>query len=329
MSRLKILLGVAISVGLFAYLLASIDLSQLAAQLRRTHPGWLLLGTALAPLGLLARAARWRYLFPPRSHPPGLTAAILIGYMANNVLPLRAGELVRVYVVARRWRRGFWTVVATLIVERVLDSLAIVLILAVVVMLVPVPPWIKRVAAALLALDVVGVAVLAVIARAPDVTRGLLARLGRRWPALERRTLGIHDTFARGLEGIRTPAHVAPLLLWTAAVWILPALAAWTMLRASHLALPWIAGWTVLAFVGLGISVPSAPGYVGVFHAVAALAVGLFGVPQTAAVGYAILFHASQFIPVTVVGWIALLREQLSLSDAARRRAPLDQVEAG
>src|SRR2546430_8928388 len=92
---------------------------------------------ALTPLGLWARARRWRYLFPPRSDPPGLLPAVMIGYMANNLLPLRAGEVVRVYVVARRWSaagadgtgRVFWTALATLIVERVLDSFAVVLML--------------------------------------------------------------------------------------------------------------------------------------------------------------------------------------------------------
>ncbi|PYM67859.1 MAG: hypothetical protein DME11_02610 [Candidatus Rokuibacteriota bacterium] len=87
-----------------------------------------------------------------------------------------------------------------------------------------------------------------------------------------------------------------------------------------NLGLPWIAGWAVLAFVGLGISIPSAPGYVGVFHAAATLAVGLFGVAQAAAVGYALVFHASQILPVIALGWLYLLREQLSLGEAARAR---------
>ena len=72
----------------------------------------------------------------------------------------------------------------------------------------------------------------------------------------------------------------------------------------------------VLAFVGLGISIPSAPGYVGVFHAAATLAVGLFGVTQSAGIGYALLFHASQILPVTLLGWLYLVREQMSLGEA-------------
>ena len=94
------------------------------------------------------------------------------------------------------------------------------------------------------------------------------------------------------------------------------------MLRALGLHLPFVAAWAVLAFVGLGVSIPSAPGYVGVFHAAAALALGLFGVSQAASVGYALLFHAAQIVPITLIGWVYLLREQMSLGEATHARPP-------
>src|SRR5205823_1968010 len=137
--RLRVLDDVAISLALVVWLFRNVDRERLIAQILRTDWRWLLLSAALAPAGILARARRWRYLFPPNTKPPGLLPAMMIGYMVNNVLPLRAGELVRVYVVARRWGGHFWTTAATLIVERVLDSLCIVLILGVLVFLVPVP----------------------------------------------------------------------------------------------------------------------------------------------------------------------------------------------
>lgn len=281
---------------------------------------------AAAPLSIWVRGRRWWYLFPPASNPPGVMPATLIGYMANNVLPLRAGEVVRVYVVARRWSgtgamsmgQAFWLVLATLVVERIFDSLTLVLIIGVLILLVPVPPALEWAAGVLLAIDVAGIVVLAVAAHAPALTHRLAGRLTRRWPALERRLLPLFETALRGLEGVRTPRHALPLAAWTVAAWVVPAVAAWAMLRAVHLELPLIAGWVVLAAVGIGISLPSAPGYVGVFHAAVALALGIFGVPPAAAVGYALLLHASQFVPITLVGWAALLREQMSLADAAR-----------
>jgi uncharacterized protein (TIRG00374 family) len=317
----RLLVGVAISVALFAALLWSVDLDELAAQLRRTDWRWAAVSALLAPFGLWVRARRWRYLFPPGSEPPAVVPAMMIGYMANNVLPLRAGEFVRVYVVARRWGRGFWTTLATLVVERVLDSLAIVLILGVLVLLEPVPPVFRWTALTLLAIDVVAVGVLAFVAIAPERFHRLIARLTRPWPALGQRAEKVFETFVHGLDGIRTPAHLLPLLAWTVAVWVVPAMAAWTALRAVHLDLPLLAGWTVLAFVGLGVSIPSAPGYVGVFHYAAVLAVEMFGVPRAAGLGFALLFHACQIVPVTLTGWLFLLREHVSLTEAARAPA--------
>jgi len=121
-----------------------VDFAELGKAFAGADWRWAALSVAAALGGLFARAARWYWLFPPGSNPPGVTAGVLIGYMANNVLPLRAGEVVRVYVVARRWRAAgrtdaLWLVVATLVVERVLDSLAVVLILATLVLLIPVP----------------------------------------------------------------------------------------------------------------------------------------------------------------------------------------------
>jgi len=246
----------------------------------------------------------------------------MIGYMVNNVLPLRAGEVVRVYVVARRWPGRFWTVAATLIVERVLDSLCIVLILGTLVFFVDVPRQVEIAAIVILAIDVVGISVLTAMTLAPTACRRLIERLAGRWPAARDRALRIFEMFMQGLDGIRTVRRLPALLVATALVWVMPAAAAWTGLRAAGLHLPALAGWVVLAFVGLGVSIPSAPGYVGVFHFAAVMAVQIFGVPDTSAVGYAIVFHASQFIPVTVVGWIYLLREHMSLGEATHVSVP-------
>ena len=275
-----------------------------------------------------ARARRWRWLFPPGPEPPGIVPATMIGYMANNVLPLRAGEVVRIYVLGRKLReakrmpgtQSFWLVAATLVVERVLDSLAIVLMLAVLVLTIPVPRVVEWAAGVLFAIDVVGISALVAIARAPALCRRLLLRLTGRWPSVAQMIASIFDTGLRGLDGIRTPSHLLPLALWSGLVWLLPATAAWAMLRAVHLDLPFGAGWTVMAFVGVGISVPSAPGYVGVFHAAATAALGVFGVPRSAALAYALLYHASSLVPITIAGWLYLLREHISLGEA--RRAP-------
>jgi uncharacterized protein (TIRG00374 family) len=334
LKRLRVVVGVGVSLALFVYLLRSVDLPELARQLALTQWWWMAPALAVGPLGLWARAIRWRYLFPRDSEPPGLVAANMIGYMVNNILPLRAGEIVRVYVAARRlsgrrrasFGSSLWLTGATVVVERVLDSLTLVLFLAVLVFLIPVPRAFEYAAAFILAVDAVAAAALVLLAAAPDRSRQLLNRLCRRWPALQARAAPVLDMFLRGLEGVRTAAHLGPLLVWTGLAWLLPAVGAWAVLRAVHLDLPLLAGWTVLTFVGFGISIPSAPGYLGVWHAASVLALSMFGVSQATAVGYAILYHASQFVPITLVGWLFLVREHLTLGEATR--APTAETPA-
>jgi uncharacterized protein (TIRG00374 family) len=322
----KILLGIAVSVGLLAYLLVSVDLGQVGRQLTRTHWGYLAVSVGLALFAVWVRARRWRYLFPPDAVPSRLFSAVMIGYMANNVLPLRAGELVRGYIAGRRGGGGFWTAIATLVVERVLDALAVVVILAGIVLAIPVPDELKWAALVFLSLDLAAMAVLALLALAPERVRGTIASLLGHWPGLRARVLTTLETFALGLQGIRTPAHLLPILCWSVGLWVIYALSAWTALAAARLPASMLMAWTVIAFVGLGISLPSAPGFVGVFQAAVVVALALFDISREDALSFSLLLHASQFIPITLWGWALLLVEQLSLAQITRQAVP--KVEA-
>jgi uncharacterized protein (TIRG00374 family) len=321
LSALRLGAGVILSVVLLGVLVWRIDLHVVGRQLASTHWGWALASAFFAIAGIWTRARRWQYLFPPGSNPPALFRATMIGYMANNVLPLRAGELVRVYVMARYWSHGFWMPLATLVVERVLDGLAVVLLLGGLLFAVPVPPAFRWTAGVFLALDLVAVAVLVAIALSPRACQGLIRRLAGRWPRLEGRLVRVFEIFVRGLSGIQTPHHAGPIVVWSLLVWLTAALAAWTALFAARLDVPPIAAFVVLGFVALGVSLPSAPGYIGVFHTAAVIALAIFGVSQPVAFGYAIVFHACGFIPITLFGWVLLLREHLSLGAVTQQRA--------
>jgi uncharacterized protein (TIRG00374 family) len=221
-------------------------------------------------------------------------------------------------VVARRWGHGFWTTLATVVVERVLDGLTVVLLIGVIVLLIPVPAYVQWGAAVMLVVNLVAICILAAMAWRPAAMHAVARRVLRPWPRFASRVSRSLDWFVRGVHGVRAPEHAVPLALWTVAAWVIPALGAWAVLRALHLSLSWVSPWVVLAFVGISVSIPSAPGFIGVFHAAAAVALGLLGVARAEAVGYAIILHAVQFIPITVLGWIFLLREQVSLADATR-----------
>lgn len=313
----QILLGLAVSAGLLVYCFWDVDLAVIVARLRETLWTFLALSVALSFASLWARAWRWAYLFPPGSRPSHLFRALLIGYMGNNLLPLRAGEVVRIYVASRHGPR-FWTTLATVVVERALDGLALGLIIAGLLLLVPVPVEMRWSIAIFLALDLAAILVLALIAVAPGICRVLIEAIFHRVGWLERRLLALLGTMTEGLRGVRAPHHAIPLALSSLAIWLALALSVWAAMHAAHLDLPLVASWVVLAFLGLGVSLPSSPGFVGVIQAATVLALALFAVPRAEALSFSLLFHASQFFPVTAVGLVCLLLEHVSLADAAR-----------
>ena len=314
---IKILVGLAVCAALLVYFFWDVDLRAVAARLRETRWSFLALCAALNVLALWLRAWRWYYLYPPGTRPSHLFNATMIGYMANNLLPLRAGELVRVYVASRRGQR-FWTTVATLVVERVLDALAVGLTVVVLLLVVPFPREMRWSAFLFLAVDLTAMAMLAVIAVVPGACAGMIRALFSRWRWVERRLLDILSTMSEGLRGIRAGRHLAPVLLSSVGIWLVLALAVWAAFQSARLALPLTAAWTVLAFLGLGVSLPSSPGFVGVVQAATVLALDIFGVPRSDALSVSILLHAAQFIPVTLLGLALLLVEHVSLGEATR-----------
>ncbi len=318
---LKILLGLGVSVLLLAYLFWTVDLGDVAARLRSAHWGWLAVAAALNLGSMWVRARRWRYLFPPGARPARLFNAVMIGFMGNNLLPLRAGEVVRVYVVHRRGQ-PFWTTVATVVVERVLDALAIGLMLAVLILLIPMRAELKWSALLFMSVDLLAMGVLGLLAVQPVRCRRLARALVGRWPRLEAPTLRVVDTFNEGLRGVRARGHLLPLIGWSAAIWVTLAVAVWTAFVAVDLALPFTAAWVVLAFMGLGVSLPSSPGFVGVIQAATVLALELFGVARAEALSFSLLLHAAQFFPVTAWGLALLAVEHVSLGEAARAAPP-------
>ena len=314
---IKILLGIAISAALLVWLFWNVDLRDVGARLADTRWGWLGVSIALNLSSLWARAVRWRYLFPQRAGPTHLFNAVMIGYMGNNLLPLRAGEVLRVYVVTRRGQR-FWTTVTTLVVERALDGLAVGIVLAFVFFLIPTPREVAWASEVFVALVLAMLVVLIAIAAAPLACRILLHSLTYRWPAVEAHLLVIFDSMSDGLQGMRRPAQLLPTAVWSVAIWVLIVASVWTCFQAARLDLPLTAALCVIAFIGLGVSLPSSPGFIGVIQAATVLALSFFGIGKADALSFSLLLHASQFAPVTLWGLLLLVVEHVSLKEVAR-----------
>jgi uncharacterized membrane protein YbhN (UPF0104 family) len=324
MAYLRILIGLAISAACVAALLTQIDLRRTGEALTHAQPGWL----AVAFVGLLVtmqtKVYRWGLLYYPVRglHLRNLTGALYIGYMVNALLPMRVGELARAYLIGKSEPVAFPQSVGTILVEKVLDVVTILVFLAALGLFGALPPlavpgWLLG------ALGLGGLAVLGALAALPrERVLGLLARLQQHVPLPPRWNLvKLCGPLLDALAVLRH-GHLLPALAgWSLLNWTLSALVNYAAMQAFDLPAPLAAGFFLMIVTNLGMLVPSAPGYVGVYHGLAWVALAPYGVDPNAAAGYALVLHALVYGTFIAVGLYFAWRGGYRLVDLWPNRA--------
>jgi uncharacterized protein (TIRG00374 family) len=256
-------------------------------------------------VGNLARALRWRSLFAPGRRPPvgPVLNAMMVGYLYNNILPARAGEAARVVVLTQRSSTPPVEIVGTVVLERLYDVVAILVIFFAAEPWLPHVSWFgtAAIAALVLALLIAAVAtVLAIWGEQP--LRLLLLPLERFSLFSGERLERTVAELAHGLSGLRHRGVAVEAFVWTVIAWMLSALCAYVVSLAFHLQLPFACGVLVVVAVGLGMILPSPPAAVGVFEGAALIALKAYHIPHSAALPYALVLHAVNFVPFVLVG---------------------------
>ena len=260
---------------------------------------------------LVLRAARWQVLFLPRRRVPfgPLLGTLAISYMASTFLPLRAGELVRAVFLGQRQRIPIPGIVGTILLEKLFDFLAIGVMLALLLALAPLPPAAQVAGASIATVILIGFGFVVALAIWRTPTLKLVGMIERLIPFGLGKRLHLEESalhFAEGTDSLRVPRLWLPLLGWTGLIWALAVGSTY----GGALALAVEPGLAALLFVvvltSTGQAVPSSPGYVGVYHAAATLALTAFGVDPATAVGVALVTHAFSYGSLVVVGLVAL-----------------------
>jgi uncharacterized protein (TIRG00374 family) len=285
-----------------------------------TDVGWLLPALAFLALAFILRAIRWWSLFPRQSRPPlrAVTAALFVGYLANAVLPLRAGDAAAVVALNRRAGRTIAETTGTMLVQRAQDVLSLVLLLFLMLPWLPHVSWLRI--AGLFGVVLLGLlAVVAFVVRrfGDRVIRPLLRPL-RALPFLAADALERAPTqFVQGLAGVVRPRVALASFAWTTLSWIVLGLAYWFVLEASAIELSPLAGLLVVIGIGLAMILPSSPAALGVFEGATVVVLAAYGVGGSTALSYALVLHALNVAPLLVGGIVLLGRGQLSLRPAA------------
>jgi uncharacterized protein (TIRG00374 family) len=154
----------------------------------------------------------------------------------------------------------------------------------------------------------------------------LIAR--RLAPRLETRGREALVSLANGLSVLRTPRHFVVVFAWTLLHWLVNALAFWIAFRAVGIGVPFSAALFLQGLIAIGVSIPQAPGFFGVFETFGKYGLGIYGVPPDAAVTWAISFHFLSYVPITVIGTWYFVRAGLSMRDlGGAERAVTEETE--
>jgi uncharacterized protein (TIRG00374 family) len=335
-AKLAAWLGVMVSVAVLGYLVAQFDVAGAIRALGMAEVAWAL-PAALVYLALFPlRGLRWSLLMgsvrapaaagaasAPARVPVGVaTEVFVVGAMANNVMPARLGDVARAFVLSRRAGVPATATLANVLLERILDGLVVVGFLSVVLVIAPPEAaWVTSVGVSMAAVFVAALSGCALLAWNQRRALGLLVWLLRPFPGLAERVHPRVALLVEGLAVLREARRMAVVLALSLGIWTLEVAVYALAQRAFGLELPWSGLCLVMAVLTLGLTAPSAPGFVGVFEGLIVAAVALYGVGDEIALAFALTMHLIHYVPVTVLGLFYAWRSGLRIRELGATRA--------
>jgi uncharacterized protein (TIRG00374 family) len=272
------------------------------------------------------RGWRWKYLFQTEHHATtySLSIANLIGFATNNILPLRIGEIVRAIMARRKVDAPMSYVLATLIIERIFDSISLLLCLVIPLAYADsFPPTMIKTARIMLYLLAGAIILLIILGYKPHgAEKGVVKVTGYILPEhAHERVRVFMETFTTGIGVLRSTGVLLSVSLLSVLHWGLIVYSYKLALAGfSFDSMPWTAPFLTLGLVGLGVALPSAPAFIGPIHYAMIYSLkDIYGLPEEDAAAFAVVTHILMMAPITIAGLIAMAREGVTLGQLRSR----------
>lgn len=264
------------------------------------------LAAGLLVISLGLRAARWGVLFHPTRNLRfyRLFGALNVSYLINNILPFNLGDIGRAYLIGELEAVSTTRSLSTIVVERILDVLTLLVLLLILVPFVDIPGWARTPAVLLAAIATTVAVVLVAASRRRGPVMRLVDRTLRLAPERFRPKLTemVHSALD-GFSVLAIPRVGLELVLWSAVIWLSVGFVVYTGTEAFDLDIGFGAALFLLIATTFGFFVPSSPGSFGVYHAIVIETLsGVFNVDRNAAVSYALVIHLVFYLPPMFIG---------------------------
>jgi len=273
------------------------------------------------------RAIRWEVLLSPikKVSVLNLFSVSMIGFMANNVLPARLGEIIRPIMIARKEKIGVSTSFATIAIERVFDILGIIVIASLLFCFLPsdnqansqaVIHQLKKWSAIMAFFGICTIAILFLLSLYPKKAGAVFEKLLFVFPHhLRDKLVNLLHSFISGLQVFDHKIKLLWVGVLSLIIWLLNAASIYVLCYSFDIGLSYAGACFVTVCIALAVALPQAPGFIGVFHIATQKSLDVFGVGLSSAQSFAILLWAVSVIPVTVAGLLFLWREGISFGE--------------
>jgi uncharacterized protein (TIRG00374 family) len=318
----KVILGILISVILVYLSIRGINLQDVFRDLKKIQPTYVIFFILLIILMQWLRSYRWGVILQPMGKIDqfSLFSVTSVGFLAIALIPARIGELARPYLISKRSSIKMSSALGTILIERVLDGFTVLAIAVIVLLLTDLPPWMIRssVIFFLLALGMFCFIIFLILRR--DEALKLINKILSKLPGKFAHKIDelIHH-FIDGFQIVTNIKFLLYLFFLSALIWLVDVLAIYMLLKAFGFNLPVMASFVVMIILIVGIAIPTAPGYIGNWHAACWLGLSLFDVAKTEALSFAVVYHFLSMVIVVVLGVAFLPFNKFSISDMKKQ----------
>lgn len=329
MKKWQFWVGVIISAVFVWLALQGLKLDEFWEAVTHANYWWILPGIAVYFVGVWARAWRWHYLLGPikKISTAAMFPIVTIGYMGNNIYPLRAGEVLRAVILKRRHGVPVSASLATIFVERIFDGVVMLSFVFLNLNELAKLNTDSGFAGSIQQIAILGtlaffgaLVVFLVAAMFPQVT----IKVGT-WfiehllpQKLHAKLINLMHKFLGGLASLRSPMNILMVFLTSVVIWLLETAKYWFVMHAFNFEVSFFALMLMNGIVNLATSLPGAPGHIGTFDTPGIAVLKAYGIEQAVATGYTIVLHAALWLPVTLLGAYYLTKEGLQWNDSLR-----------
>ncbi len=310
--RFAVIIGVVISIFFLTIALRGLQPQAFLSSLSEINLVLIAVGAIIYFFAVTVIAWRWQFLLWAVKPVPlvPLTQIVTIGYMGNNVYPLRAGEALRLFLLKRNHGLAITSSATTVVIERVFDGIVMLSFILAGLSLVDITSeQIQLVLQIAVPIFVTAVLVFFTLAALPQTLRRVIVRTASLLPErLETLVMNLSETVLDGFGSLRSPVHLFGAIIASYSTWAIEAGVYWIVMQAFSLELGYPVALLVVGTVNLAGLIPASPGQVGVYEFFVSAVLAAIGVEQNLALAYAIVVHLVIWLPVTLVGFFFLVR---------------------